>query len=88
MVKTITGATGTVRWGYRTVAQLASWSFTRTDQGGTMTAQITDADEFGLTQRPLVVVVPAGRSQWRWPVSDLQRDGLTVNMVVGPVQEQ
>jgi len=86
MVKSLSGQAATVRWGYRAVASLVKWTCTRTDQGGTFTAQMTNCDEFGLSQEPLVVVVPAGASQWRWPVRDLLRDGLTVTMTVGPME--
>jgi hypothetical protein len=87
MVTTITGSTATVRWGYRTVATLTQWTFTKVGQGGTFTAQIHDGDEFGLEQSPLVVVVPAGQAQWRWPVTDLRRDGLRVELTLGPILE-
>lgn len=83
---TITGPRGSIRWGYRPVASLGSWSFTGTRADGTVTAQLTDSDEMGLEQSPLVVVVPAGQAQWRWPVRELKRDGLAVTITVGPME--
>jgi hypothetical protein len=82
---TITGRIAEVRWGYRPVATLGSWSFHgKARESGTFTAQITDIDEMGIDQAPLVVVVPAGERTWRWPVQDLRRVGSTCTIAVGP----
>lgn len=51
------------------------WSFTGTKSAGTLTAQIITRDEFRAVQQPLVIVVPAGRAEWRWTVMDLQING-------------
>jgi len=47
-----------------------------------LTAQIVSVDEFRMQQRPLVVVVPAGRAEWRWSVTDLQISGTTLTASV------
>lgn len=80
-----TGVTGAIRWGYRPIASLASWSFEGNHLSGTFTATLADYDEMGIAQSPLVVVVPAGQHTWRWPVQSMSRDGLMVSMTVGPV---
>lgn len=79
------GNGGSVKWGYRPVVSLGTWTLTmeRGKTDGTLTAQATDCDEVGVEQAPLVVVVPAGQQTWRWPVRSLRRDGLTVTMTVG-----
>lgn len=80
----VKGQGGQLRWGYRSVATLGAWTFAQTPAGGTVTAALVDSDEFGLDQSPLVVVVPVGQAQWRWPVRELQRDGSSVTCTVGP----
>lgn len=86
MFQKMSGPAATLRWGYRLIATLHEFEFTASGQGGTFTAQITACDEFGLEQRPLVVVVPAGASEWKLPVRSLQRDGSNVTMTIGPVE--
>lgn len=79
MVKTLTGRFGELRWGYRRVAELGPWSLTNQGNGtGTFTGTVANCDAFGCEQAPLIVVVPAGSSQWRWPVVSLSRDGANV----------
>lgn len=77
---------GTVRWGYRTVASLGAWTFEPSDDGGMVTATLTDCDEFGLQQGPLVARMPMGRAEWRWPVRGVARDGSTLTLQVGPAE--
>lgn len=86
MLNKARGKDGAIRWGYRPVASLTSWAFEGTPQHGTITAQIIEPDEFGLDQQPLVVTVPVGQSQWRWPVTGLLRDGLSVTVTVGALE--
>lgn len=78
----ITGHEGQVRWSYLPAVIFGPWSFDGNGKGGTLTAQIVSRDEFRLQQRPLVVVVPAGRAQWRWSVTDLQISGTTLTATV------
>jgi hypothetical protein len=86
VVKEIVGPSGVIKWGYRPVATLKAWRFTAVGLGGTFTAEIATCDEFALQRQPLVVVVPAGASFWKWPVRDLVRDGLNVTMTVGSLE--
>ena len=72
---TATGPGGEVRWVYLPAITFGRWSFTGTKSAGTLTAQIISRDEYRSEQRPLVIVVPAGRAEWRWSISDLQING-------------
>lgn len=71
----ITGHIGEIRWSYLPAVVFGPWAFEGDGTGGTLTAQIVRCDEFRLAQSPLVVVVPAGRAEWRWSVRDLQIHG-------------
>lgn len=74
----IRGAEGSIRWGYLPAMTFGPWRIEGGSDGGTLTAQIVSCDEFRLAQEPLVAVVPAGRATWRWSVSDLQVNGVTL----------
>lgn len=75
----VQGREGQIRWVYLPAIVFGPWSF-RGDgnSGGTLTAQIVSVDQFRVQQKPLVAVVPAGRAEWRWNVSDLQISGTTL----------
>jgi len=74
----ITGVEGQVRWVYSPAIIFGPWSITAHGSAGTLTAQIVSVNEFRVRQHPLVVVVPAGRAEWRWTVRDLQISGSTL----------
>ena len=83
MAITAKGLAGEVRWVYLPAVTFGPWSFVPSDgKTGTLTAQIVSVDEFRMQQRPLVVVVPAGRAEWRWSVTDLQISGTTLTASV------
>jgi hypothetical protein len=72
----MTGHEGQIRWVYLPAIVFGPWRYESNGQnGGTLTAQIVSRDEFRVSQRPLVAVVPAGRAEWRWSVTDLQING-------------
>jgi hypothetical protein len=79
----LSGPEGQIRWVYLPAVVFGPWQFSGDGKSGTLTAQIVSCDEFRVQQRPLVAVVPAGRSVWRWAVSDLQISGteLTASLV-------
>ena len=81
MVK-IEGHRGEVRWSYLPALTFGPWSYVGVNGQGTLTAQIVSRDEFRMQQQPLVVVVPAGRAEWRWSISDLQISGTTLTATV------
>jgi hypothetical protein len=80
---TVRGPMGQVRWGYLPALTFGTWAFDGAGGTGTITtAQVLERNEFRLTQAPLTVVVPMGRSEWRWTVQDLQCSGETVRLTV------
>jgi hypothetical protein len=82
----IKGPEGQIRYVYLPAITFGPWTY-EGDPGnpgsGTLKAQIVSCDEYRMSQRPLIAVVPVGRATWRWSVSDLQIDGtaLTANVV-------
>lgn len=74
---TVSGHEGTVRWEYLPAVSFGRWEFSG-GKVGTITAQVVRCDEFRVKQTPLVVVVPMGRSEWKWSVRDLQINGSTM----------
>jgi hypothetical protein len=83
VITTARGSSGSIKWGYRTVATLGPWSYAN----GTITAQYAGGDELALSQGDLVVVVPVGQRMWRWPVCSWSRDGATFTANVGDLME-
>jgi hypothetical protein len=75
---TINGPFGEIRWVYLQAVTFGPWSYSGQGKTGTLTAQIVSCNEFRVKQSPLVAVVPAGRAEWRWAVSDLQISGTTL----------
>jgi len=82
MAVTATGKAGTIKWSYLPAVVFGPWSFHGEGGGGTLTAQIVSFDEYRVSQRPLTAVVPAGRVEWRWSVTDLQISGTTLTATV------
>lgn len=82
---TIRGATGEVRWVYLTAVTFGPWRL-ETDES-TLTGTLVSADDYRVTQGPLVAVVMVGRQRLTWPVEDLQISGQTVTVRLGPRQE-
>jgi hypothetical protein len=74
----ISGHRGEIRWSYLPAVVFGAWKFEGDGKGGTLEAQIVSCDEFRAQQRPLVVVVPTQRTEWRWAVIDLQISGTTL----------
>jgi len=80
---TMSGATATVKWGYRDAAVVGSWSIRGHAQGGgSLTAKIISSDAFRVTQAPLTFVHPNGK--WTWPVLTMQITDHTLNAELGP----
>jgi hypothetical protein len=79
------GDQGQVRWVYLPAITFGPWSFSGDTKAGVFTAQVVSCDEFRTQQRPLVIVVPAGRNEWRWSVSELSISGATLTATVSRV---
>ena len=78
----ITGVAGEVRWEYLPAVIFGPWSVAAHGESGTLTAQIVSVNEFRIRMNPLVVVVPAGRAEWRWAVRNLQISGSTLTAII------
>jgi hypothetical protein len=80
---TIRGPAGEVRWGYHSAASLGAWTVVDNH----LTAQVVQADDFKVAQRPLTFIVhrPSGRT-WSWNVGSLQIAGETLTAVLDPVE--
>lgn len=86
MFTRMSGIEGVVKWGYREAARLGSWQFqAAVGNAGTLTAQVVDSDAFCLEQTPLVAIVPVGRADWRWSVTDLRLEGQALTASVRPL---
>jgi len=74
----IKGHQGEIRWVYLPAITFGPWSYSGEKGSGTLTAQVFSCDEYRTRQRPLVAVVPVGRFEWSWAVTDLQISGTTL----------
>lgn len=76
---------GAILWGpYQDAATVQAWSVDHHTSGGVLSAVLVVADEFRLSQQPLVFVAPVGHSHWRWPILSLQIADRRVTATVGP----
>jgi hypothetical protein len=83
MSLTLTGASASLRWGYHTAATLESWALDRDEHGRVLTATVTHADTFRLSQRPLVFEMPHANGVTRWRIIELQISGASLNARLG-----
>lgn len=79
---TAKGHHGQVVWVYLPAMSFGPWSYVGDGKSGTFTAQVISRDEFRMQQRPLMVVVPTARSDWRWAITDLQITDTTLTAAV------
>lgn len=81
---TITGAQGSVRWGYHRACDLRAWVVTTQDDGSlTLSAIVDTSDPFRLSQQPLVFEAPHAQGAWRWPIDSLQIEGVALTARLG-----
>lgn len=83
MALTLTGHDGAIVWGYHTAASVVSWSLSATGTTGTLTAKVSKADTFKLTQQDLKFRVrrQTGTS-WEWPIDSLHIADQTITAIV------
>jgi hypothetical protein len=58
---TLRGVRGRLSWGYRTAADLSTWTIRRPegpDPEWTLVASVVSADGYGVRQRPLLFTAP------------------------------
>lgn len=83
MALTLTGHDDAIVWGYHTAASVVSWSLSATGTTGTLTAKVSKADSFKLTQQDLKFRVrrQTGTS-WEWPIDSLHIADQTITATV------
>jgi hypothetical protein len=82
MTLNATGHEGQIKWSYLPAITFGPWRYEGQGSTGTLTAEIVSCDEFRVSQKPLVAVVPMGRAEWRWSVRDLQVHGSSLTASV------
>jgi hypothetical protein len=86
-VNKISGARGSLRWGYHVAGEIGPWGITRdkATKRYALSAAIVRHDPMRCRQRPLafVVLLKAGRS-WEWPIEALTIRGSTLVADLGP----
>ena len=84
----ITGRTALVKWSYYTAATLEGFHVVRDDEAGwAMRGAVVSRDDYLLTQRPLVFVIPHAKGAWYWPVVRLEVNQQEMSAVLGPPVE-
>lgn len=75
---TLTGRSGSIVWGYRSVATLVQWTVRRTREDEKhpwqweLEARLSPGiDQFCLRQRPLLFTAPRHKGMFCWPVQEL-----------------
>lgn len=77
----ITGVVATIKWGYYDAASINGYTVTvvrpaeAPTQRWQLRATVIQADAFKLTQRPLVLIAPHERGEWRWVIRTVRFDG-------------
>jgi hypothetical protein len=69
---TVTGAQGSLRWGYRVAATIRDWTVTRTRKGGTLRGGVESHNAAYAYQAGLYFVTLTTSGAWQWPVRRLE----------------
>lgn len=77
---TVRGQAAVLKWGYHDAATLGSWTLYL----GTLTAAVVSADQFRITQQPIVFVASHAAGAWRWPIEALSIADGTLTARLGP----
>jgi hypothetical protein len=83
-----TWAAAEIRWGYHVAASLAGCELLVNSSGSRLSARVTSADPFRLSQRPIVFRINRSPVPWRWPIESLQIDGGLLTAQLGPQFEE
>jgi hypothetical protein len=89
---TVTGAIGTLRWGWHQAATIREWTLTRTRRGATLRGAVetvnyaqTQCRGDGLPHNELFfVTLIQGGGAWQWPVRKLEINAQAVRAELGP----
>jgi hypothetical protein len=80
----ITVAVGRVLWGYHEAAALRACAMAYTPDGWTLSGELTRANVFRLSQRPLTFEIATASGVQRWPIVTLQEAGGALSARLGP----
>jgi hypothetical protein len=81
---TVSGAEGSVKYGWHTAATLRAWTMAPTEAGVlTLSGTLADVNDFAVSQRPLKFAA----KNVEWPIDSLQIAGATLSAVLGPPKE-
>jgi len=84
MAGSVTGHKAELWWAWHQAATMGDWSLSF-GTATTLTASIQTVDDYRVSQRPLVFVVPRLQGPaWRWPVEGLQIADGRVTATLGP----
>jgi hypothetical protein len=81
----ISGFSGSLRYGYQEAAALGPWSLKlapRLPRRYDLSAAIASRHDYWITQRPLTLVLTVGPATWEWAGYDIVADGERI-VVVG-----
>lgn len=82
------GATATLVWGYRTAAELRSWSIVKGHEHWTLTATIAKADRFqcqqAITYKELLFEAPRPQGRWCWAIETIDVGPNEIRATLGP----
>jgi len=80
----VTGVNGALRYGYHSAGVLRNWIVERADDRWTLKATVVSVDTFKVSQRPLTFVAAVKHGSWRWPITELQIEGASLDAALGP----
>jgi hypothetical protein len=72
------GPSGNIKWAWHRAASLGPWTI----ENDLLTASVSDQDELGLSQQPLVFEHTLGGQPMRWPIQSLQVSSGTLTAVL------
>lgn len=88
------GQAGSILWGHRTAARVATWSILRKDHDGRppytwhlrarVAPPFTAGDAFQCRQRPLLFTAQRDRGFWCWGIESIEIVGLDLRATLGP----
>lgn len=78
------GPSGEIVFGYQVAATLGAWTatpnITNTEGLILLKAAVKEADDYWLSQEPLLVKLKFGRTEWIWENVRVVRDGTTIHV--------
>lgn len=83
------GPTGTLLWGYQSVAELRTWRVVRDKSGAwTLSATLASINTYRDGKTPLYFTAPRDKSRWCFPVvGELTITGTQLRAPLGPPEQ-